>query len=259
MEPLPRLASGLSGRDHYEHLYREKLAWETEWLRRGARLKADAITQLLARAGLTPDSILEIGAGTGAVIGALQTRGIGKRHYAVDFSPEAVDVIRKSSSGIAAAVADVTRTPDPFGAGPYDLAFASHVVEHLEEPARFLRALQGIPLRYLIVEVPLENLFFGRIKARFADRSRHPAGHVQFFDRSTFLTLLETTGWQVRDVFVYAPVHDAETFTFAYGSAPLSRRFIKRCTESLLPRVFGPAWTRYYHAHCAALCVKRSP
>lgn len=221
-------------------------------------MKADAISALLTRACLAPDSILEIGAGTGAVIGALQTRGIGRRHYAVDYSPEAIDVIRQSSNAIIAAVADVTRTPDPFGAGPYDLAFASHVVEHLEEPAPFLRALQDTPLRHLIVEVPLENLFFGRLKARFSDRSRHPAGHVQFFDRASFLALLDAAGWQVQEVVVYAPVLDAETFTFGYGQAPLRQRLVKRFTEYLLPRALGPAWTRYYHAHCAALCVKRS-
>lgn len=75
MEPSPRLASGLSGRDHYETIYREQLARETEWLRRGARMKADAISALLTRACLAPDSILEIGAGVDAVL-SCPLRGI---------------------------------------------------------------------------------------------------------------------------------------------------------------------------------------
>ncbi|WP_420455197.1 class I SAM-dependent methyltransferase [Rubrivirga sp.] len=250
------LSSGLSGRDYFAELFRTDLAYEVEWLRRTAGHKADSVVRLLHAEGLTPDSVLEVGAGTGAVIGELRHRGVGVRHYAVDFSEEAIDVLRQVEPGIDAAVADVTETPDPFGAGPYDVALASHVVEHLEEPEAFLRALHPVPIRRLVVEVPLEDLPFGRLKSLLKSRADHPAGHVQFFTRRSFTDLLARSGWRVRHVRVYAPALDAETFELAYGDAGVRMRTWKRATEFVLPRALGPIWTRLYHAHCAALCER---
>ncbi len=250
------LSSGLSGRDYFAELFRTDLAYEVEWLRRTAGHKADSVIRLLRAEGLTPESVLEVGAGTGAVIGELRRRGVGTRHYAVDFSQEAIDVLRQLEPDIEAAVTDVTETPDPFGAGPYDVALASHVVEHLEEPETFLRALLDVPIGRLIVEVPLEDLPLGRLKSLFIDRADHPAGHIQFFTRASFTEVLRRSGWRVRHVTTYAPILDAEMFELAYGDAGTKRRVLKRATEVVLPRALGPVWTRLYHAHCAALCER---
>ncbi len=254
---LNQLESGQSGRDYFAGIFSADVAREAEWLRRTAGQKVASIRRLLRSAGLSPRSVLEIGAGTGAVIGSLRAQGVGQTHYAVDFSDAALGVLRAADPGVATAVADVTVTPDPFGAGPYDLAFASHVVEHLEQPEAFLRALRDVPTAHFIAEVPLENLFFGRLKERLLHgRATHSAGHVQFFTRESFTRLLERAGWRVLDVAVYAPYIDDETFDFAHGKAGLKERIVKRATSVVLPRLLGPVWTRTYHAHCTVLCVR---
>ena len=258
LPPPNALASGLSGRDYFARLFHDNLDYETEWLRRTARLKADSIQRLLDTQGLRPDSVLEVGAGTGAVIGELRQRGVGSRHYAVDFSGEAIEVLRRMEPDVQAAVADVTETPDPLGAGPYDLAFASHVVEHLEAPETFLRALLAVPVEHFVAEVPLEDLPLGRLKSYVKSRANHPAGHVQFFTAATFVQLLERSGWRVQRVVTYAPWLDAGTFALAYGGARPARRLLKRVTEDVLPRALGPVWSRLYHGHCAALCTRAS-
>jgi hypothetical protein len=145
-------------------------------------------------------------------------------------------------------------TPDPFGEKSYDVVVLSHTVEHLEEPQQFLRAIRRISFDYLIVEVPLEDLFFGRVKSLFKDRSRNPAGHVKFFTRGSFRQLVEDAGYVIADERVYAPWFDDETLAFAYGSDGALRRVHKRLTEQYLPRAIGPLWTRVYHAHHAVLC-----
>ena len=255
--PPSTLESGQSGRDYFAGIFSADVQREAEWLRRTAPPKVASIRRLLRSAALTPASILEIGAGTGAVIGALRAQGVGTTHYAADFSDEALGVLRATDPDVKTAVADVTETPDPFGAGPYDLAFASHVVEHLEQPEAFLRALRDVPTGHFIAEVPLEDLFFGRLKERLLHgRATHSAGHVQFFTRETFTALLERSGWRVLDVVVYAPTLDAETFAFQHAASSVRPRLVKRATEVVLPRVLGPLWTRTYHAHCAALCVR---
>ena len=250
------LASGLSGRDFYAAKFRAELDRETEWLRRTARPKADSIASLLGDSDLSPRSVIEVGAGTGAVIGELRRRGVGSEHFAVDFSEDAVAVLEQTEPDVRAATADVTVVPDPFGEGHYDLAYATHVVEHLEEPDAFLSALLDVPTAHFIAEVPLENLPLGRLKALVKDRSTNTAGHVQFFDQQSFEALLVRSGWRVVGSRTYAPHLDADTFDFAYAETGPIRRAAKWLTEYALPRRLGTAWTTLYHAHHAALCVK---
>jgi SAM-dependent methyltransferase len=248
------LESGTSGRDFYASHYRDRLVREAEWLRRGATQKADSVERLLRCNGIEPDSILELGCGTGAVITQLQSRGLARRYYGVDYSEEAIAYLKSAAPAIECAVADITETPDPFGEESFDVVVLSHTVEHLEEPLRFLEAIRPIPFDHLIVEVPLENLFFGRMKSALSDRSRNPAGHVQFFTRRSFRKLVADAGYVIADERVYAPWFDDATLEFAYGSDRAIRRVHKRLTEQYLPRAIGPLWTRVYHAHHAVLC-----
>lgn len=256
MDARNALDSGLSGRDFYAEKFRADLDRQAEWLRRGAGQKVDSIISLGRLEGLVLESVIEIGSGTGAVITELKKRGVGDRHFAVDYSEQAIAELRRVDPDIDAAVADITVSPDPFGQGPYDLAYATHVIEHLEEPETFLSALVNVPTRYFIAEVPLENLFFGKVKALFKDRSKHSAGHVQFFTGTTVEELIKRSGWRVVRSHTYAPYLDRETFDFAYGSSSRLRRAIKWLTEYTLPRRLGSVWTSLYHAHHAVLCVK---
>jgi len=76
--------TGVSGRDCYANLYLTQLEAEAEWLRRGALDKADSVEQLLARNGIVPRTLTELGAGTGAVISECRRRGLGQTFTAVD-------------------------------------------------------------------------------------------------------------------------------------------------------------------------------
>lgn len=245
------LASGKTGRDHFQQIYQATLVREADWLRRTAANKADSVTRLLERNGLRPHRVLELGCGTGAVIGELADRGVAEEYYAVDYSEQAIRYLRETQPALHAAVADVTATPDPFGQAPYAIVLLSHVLEHLEEPAAFLRAVRRMDFSYLIAEVPLEDLPFGRLKALVKDRRDNPAGHVQFFTRRSFRALLTSAGFTIVGERRYAPVLDKETLRFAYG-----RGSRKALTEHYLPRFTAPLWSRFFHAHYALLCRK---
>ncbi len=107
------LTSGLSGRDFYAAKFNSEPDRETEWLRRTAGVKADSVESLVRDANLSPRSVLEVGAGTGAVIGELRHRGIGAEQFAVDFSEDAIAVLKQNEPDIGAAIANVTVSPDP--------------------------------------------------------------------------------------------------------------------------------------------------
>ena len=102
-------------------------------------------------------SILELGCGTGAVIGELQRRALAQQYYGVDYSEEAIAYLKAAFPSIQCAVADVMETPNPFDKDSFDVVVLSHTLEHLEEPSPFLQSIHSIPFEYLVAEVPLED------------------------------------------------------------------------------------------------------
>ncbi len=254
-----KLRSGRSGRDEYAEKYRSDLAWEAEWLRLTSFQKVDSIAQLLRRNDAGLGACIEVGAGTGEVIGGLRDRGIGSRHFAVDFSPEAVAALRVARPEVETATADITETLDPFTEGPYDTVIASHVVEHLENPIEFIESLAAVPARWIVIEVPLDDLIVSRIKNRFRDRTMNSAGHVQFFTETSFLLLVRKAGLAVVDTRTYSPKLSAPALKHLARGDSLRVRSLKFITLRAMPGLFGPLFRRFYLGHFTVLCLGRVP
>jgi len=251
-----QLNSGLTGRDHYDSIFSESLDHQIEWLRRTAQQKANAVCTLLDQNDLKPSTILDIGCGTGAVIAELQRQNVGESFHALDYSADAIKFVNKMFPKVDAKVGDVSDCSNLFPEKKFDLIICSHVIEHLEYPADFLRSLGDINWNQFIAEVPLENLLFGKMKDYFQDRGEHPSGHVQFFNKSDFLELLSRSGLNVFDEYIYAPKLTMDTIKFAYGNDSYLKFLLKICTEHYFPKNFSSFWTKFYHAHMSVLCTK---
>jgi len=246
----------ISARDRYADLYRTELDLEAAWLRYGAVEKATSVELLLARNGIHPKTLLELGCGTGAVIKECQRRKLASQFTAVDYSKEAIEYLASQSNDIHCMAADIT---DPaFRLEQcFDVVILSHVLEHLEEPLQFLRAMRkNLRFRYLVAEVPLEDLLASRIKNLFRDRSSNRAGHVQFLAEPSLIEMLHAAAFQVKDTRRYVPVLSSEMAEFVCDRHHLSvfQALVKRGTASYLPRLLGSLWGRVYYAHCAVLC-----
>lgn len=248
------LASRKSGRDHYESRYASELGRQAEWLQRSAIQKADSVEKLLRNNGIRPEHLLELGCGTGAVLQELRRRRVAQHYYGVDYSTEAIQYLKSTQPEVECAVVDITANVRVFDPAAFDVAVCSHVIEHLEDPLPFLELVRRLRCAYLLVEVPLEDLPLGRLKARWVDRGHNRAGHVQFFTRPSFQRLLNAAGFTMRDELLYAPVLDRDTLRFAYAAGSKLRYARKLLTEHCLPRYTTPLWVRWYHAHYAVLC-----
>jgi len=256
MSDMPVKDLTISGRDYFQFLYHEQVDAEAEWLRRGAIEKVNSIERLLWKRGIRPTTILELGCGTGAVILECQKRGLAQRYIAADYSEEAIEYLRRQATNIETLCTDIT-VPGAFW-GQADVVILSHVLEHLEAPAGFLQSLRQIEFSYLIAEVPLEDLFAGKLKSCLWDRTRNTSGHVQFFTASSFMRLLTSSNLNILDTRTYVPILDRNTIRFVCqknGSSELQRMRMM-ITNHYLPRVLKPLWTRFYYAHHAVLCSK---
>jgi len=246
-----------TGRDLYAAIYDKDLEAEAEWLRIGAIAKADSVGLLFQRHGIKPKSLLELGCGTGEVIKERQRRGYGEKYTAIDYSDKAIGYLQAHSSGIDSRVGDIT-SKDFSIDGHFDVVILSHVLEHLEEPGTFLKALQRVDFTHLIAEVPLEDLFICRMKSFVKDRTKNLAGHVQFFTGSSFGNLLTNAGLKILDTRCYATTQSAADVKFmcnknGWGQAKYLQVLV---TGRYLPLLAGPLWRGLYYANFAALCKK---
>jgi SAM-dependent methyltransferase len=245
----------VSGRDHFAQIYESDLELEAKWQSYGAIEKVDSIERLLRSTGTHPSTLVELGCGTGAVILECQRRGLADELIAVDYSEVAINHLRQRAPGIRCIVDDITGSA--FSVKRGDVVVLSHVLEHLEEPVEFLRALlQNMDFDYLIAEVPLEDLWAARIKNLARDRTRNAAGHVQFFTPSSFLALLRAAGLTVVESRRYVPILTPESVAFVARKDGMSRtrELLKLATGHYLPRALRPLWERLYYAHYTVLC-----
>src|SRR5437762_664838 len=133
---------------HYQGVYS---AQEREWRRVGAIDKAAHIAELLGSAGREIGNVLEVGCGTGAVLARLSAIGIGRDFTGIDV----IDPLANLEIDGAAAATFRWSAYDgdaiPFADKSFDLAYASHVVEHVPEPRAFLRELARVARRFVYV------------------------------------------------------------------------------------------------------------
>jgi SAM-dependent methyltransferase len=248
------------GRDFYGEIYAADLDGQAKWLEYGAKEKADSIDLLTRHSGIKPISLLELGCGTGAVIKECARRNLASRYVAVDYAQNAVERLRSEAPGIECMTADIMDAGFHLDE-PFDVVILSHVLEHLEDPAGFLRTIKRrLRFRYLIIEVPLEDLLLLRLKASVVSRN-NPAGHVQFFTRESFKLLLDETGFAVAGERWFVPDMSAESIRFVCKKDGIGkiRTLYTLFTLCYLARILRPAWKRYWYSHLAVRCALKSP
>ena len=161
------------------------------WRALGARSKADHAVALCARAGLRPQTLVEIGCGDGALLAELGERGVAPVLDGFELSPPAAELARARTIAGARRIEAYDGEHVPAADGAYDLAVLSHVLEHVDDPAPLLREAARVAPAVL-VEVPLEANRSARRPAKRAEAAR--IGHIQFLDRAAVHALVGRRG-----------------------------------------------------------------
>ena len=127
---------------------------ESEWCRLGAIDKAGNAVRLCE--GIPHASILEVGAGEGAILGQLSEFDFGDHYTAIEVSESGLEAIRGRNLSKLGECQLFDGEHIPYADGQFDLAILSHVVEHVENPRKLLYEAKRVA-RHVFVEVPLEH------------------------------------------------------------------------------------------------------
>ena len=139
--------------------------------------------------------VLDIACGEGYGSQFLISAG-AKQVDAVDASPEAVDAARRyfSSDAIKHHVYDAHRVSELFPAETFDVVVSIETIEHLTDPARFLREISAVAKKdaTIIITCPNDNLYY-------PNDSQFNKHHVRKYSFQDFrLIAMEVLGDDVR-------------------------------------------------------------
>lgn len=162
----------------------------SEWREVGAKYKVRNLLEVCA--GRRFDRVLDCGAGEGSLLKFLEAAGAFAELYAVEISDSGLAQIRRRTLPRLkeARKFDGYRIPYPDQA--FDLAFCSHVLEHVEHPRILLRELRRVS-RWQAFEVPLD--YGGDLDGQVGHLLSY--GHINVFTPSLFRFLLRSEGYQI--------------------------------------------------------------
>jgi ubiquinone/menaquinone biosynthesis C-methylase UbiE len=224
---------------NYDDYYRDE---DTEWRRLGALDKAGNIVRLCE--DLPHRTILEIGAGEGAILKRLSELKFGVELYATEISSSGVEAIRKRAIPNLKECTLFDGYTVPYEDGQFDLAVLSHVLEHVEYPRKLLYEAARVA-RYIYIEVPLEDM--SRLPR---DLVLDKVGHINQYSPRTIRWLVQSCSLRVLNELVTNP--SKATYRYQVGPRGTVNYYIKEFLLSLMP---GFA-SKHFTFHGSIVCER---
>jgi hypothetical protein len=162
-------------------------SWDTE----DSAWKAGLVADLLARHGLQPRTLAEIGCGAGAVLAALRPRLPGTELHGWDIAPGAAR-FWSAHAGIRFTQGDFLAQPQV----PFDVLLLLDVIEHVANPHDFLSRLVSCG-RCVVLHIPLDLSVASVWRETPLLAQRRGVGHIHYFTRNLALELLRECGYDI--------------------------------------------------------------
>jgi 2-polyprenyl-3-methyl-5-hydroxy-6-metoxy-1,4-benzoquinol methylase len=149
-----------------------------------------------------PQSIHEIGCGEGYWV--LQWNEKGMQTRGCDFSKQVIEIAKENAvnRGLSPLLFESRNIYDLDATQDHaDLVVCCEVLEHLEDPAAGLEALQRIVGNHLIISVPREPLWcaLNLARGKYITRWGNTPGHIQHWSKKEFIKLVSSY-FEVMDV-----------------------------------------------------------
>jgi ubiquinone/menaquinone biosynthesis C-methylase UbiE len=187
-------------------------------------------------------SLIDVGAGQGALVDILSKSGRAGRIVAAEVSPSGVDAIAsRKLHGVEIVKFDGYKLP--FKDKEFDIAVCMHVLEHVDHERMFLREIARIS-RHAVIEVPLEHT----LRIDRAIKISKKFGHINYYSLETFLNKLSTSGLAVSKILVDPVSMKTERYLYGYlvGS---TKRWIRQKFLTAFPSIA----TKIMVYNCAVL------
>ena len=169
-------------------------SWHAEY----SSWKAKQVMKSLARTGIQPHTVAEVGCGCGAILTHVSRLLPSAVFDGYDISPQATLLAEEQQvSGVTFHCEDFLQSDRTF-----DLVLLMDVVEHIEDCFTFLRSVHR-SAKSVIVHFPLDMSAYGVLRGAPMS-ARRADGHLHYFSKDTALSTMEECGYDILDWFYTA-------------------------------------------------------
>jgi 2-polyprenyl-3-methyl-5-hydroxy-6-metoxy-1,4-benzoquinol methylase len=213
-----------------EHYLAENPTWHEE----DAPWKSKHIENILARNGVEPTTICEIGCGTGAIVEILARHRPQSQVEGFEIAPPAFErSLARRSANLDFALGS------PFGGSKtFDLSMAIDVIEHVENPFDFARSMKDLST-WQVLHIPLDMNALATARGWVIMDARNKIGHLHYFTRDTALALLDECGLKIVDSFYTPWAIDQSSKTWKKRLAAYPRRLAFSLAPDATVRAIG--------------------
>lgn len=157
--------------------------------------KARQILRLLDRNHVVPQSVCEVGCGTGEILRLLQkVLPADCTLWGYEISPQAFELCQnKANEHLHFKLADIQQETGVH----FDLILLMDVLEHIEDYFSLLRNLQP-KSRYKLIQLPLDISVRSVLRGEII-QYRETYGHLHYFTKDIALRMLQDVGYHVLD------------------------------------------------------------
>lgn len=163
---------------------------DVAWRMLGAKFKAQNIVDVCHK--LTPQKVLEVGAGDGSILHFLNEWSFGSELYALEIAQSGVDKIKDRNLSRLKEVQTFDGYKIPYADDNFDLVILAHVLEHVEHERILIRELKRVA-KHLVIEVPKDYRF------GVDNRMKHflDYGHINMYTPTSLRFLLKSEGLEI--------------------------------------------------------------
>lgn len=210
------------------------LAANPSWDAEDSPWKAGLVRDLLARHGLRPASVVDIGCGAGVVLSELRRSLPEANLVGYDLAPDAQRFwAAHAALGVTFRVADFLAE-----ASVYYLALLLDVIEHVPNPFDFLERMRG-RARHVVLHIPLDLSAVSVLRETPLLHVRRKVGHIHYFTKALALELMRETGYEVIEASFTGAGLSAPGRTLRTRLAGLPRRVAALFSRDLAARLPG--------------------
>lgn len=171
----------------YNEFYKSS---DEAWRMLGAKAKARNIMEVCK--SISPEKILEVGAGDGSILHFLDQANFGKEIHALEIADTGVELIKNRKLKSIHSVQSFDGYTVPYPDQHFDLVILAHVLEHVEHERILIRELKRVA-RYLVIEVPLDYRFgVDRRMKHFLNY-----GHINMYTPTLIRFLFQAEGLEI--------------------------------------------------------------
>jgi len=221
------------GSRYFGHEY---LAANPSWDSEDSPWKANLVAQILARHGITPASVVDVGCGAGLVLAELRRALPQAALRGFDVAPDASRFwSAHADPKISFAVGDFLSQGDEVS----DVILALDVLEHLADPLGFLARLRQRG-RHFVFHLPLDLSALSVIREKPLLHVRRTVGHIHYFTKGLALEMMRECGFEVMDAQLTGAAFSAPNRRLLTRIASAPRRIARLLLGSnLSSRVLG--------------------